>query len=242
MNEPIGRLGSCRPGAAAADGVGHGLDRLVLVDQPLVDPLFEHQQLGPLGLHHPRHGDAGPGADDLGDLLGPDLLAQQAAPGVGCSAGPSSGLASSCCCELLPLHVAARRAAGSRASRTGMPDGLLLLDLRAELVEAAARLRRAACGSPGRCPGRSFPSPTAGAGRRASRAARRSPPRSRPAARWACSSVSSASCRCGQLQLHQPPLHLRRSRAGTLSSSMASRLVASSIRSMALSGRKRSAM
>ena len=52
MNEPIGRLGSCRPRAAAADGVGHGLDRLVLADHALVEPLFQHQQLGPLGLHH----------------------------------------------------------------------------------------------------------------------------------------------------------------------------------------------
>ena len=38
--------------AAAADGVGDGLDRFVLADDALVQPLFEHQQLGLLGLHH----------------------------------------------------------------------------------------------------------------------------------------------------------------------------------------------
>ena len=52
MNEPIGRFGSCKPAAAAADGVGHGLDRFVLADDALVQPLFEHEQLGPLGLEH----------------------------------------------------------------------------------------------------------------------------------------------------------------------------------------------
>ena len=35
------------------------------------------QQLGGLALQHPAGGDAGPGLDDLGDLLGADLLADQ---------------------------------------------------------------------------------------------------------------------------------------------------------------------
>ena len=45
----MGRLGSCKPAAAAADGVGHGFDRFVLADDALVQPFFEHQQLRPLG-------------------------------------------------------------------------------------------------------------------------------------------------------------------------------------------------
>ncbi len=52
MNEPIGRLRILQAAAAAADGVGHGLDRLVLADHALVQSLFQHQQLGPFGLHH----------------------------------------------------------------------------------------------------------------------------------------------------------------------------------------------
>ncbi len=77
MNEPIGRCGSCKPRAAAADGVGHGLDRFVLADDALVQPLFEHEQLGPLGFDQPRDRHAGPGADDLGDFFRPNFLAQQ---------------------------------------------------------------------------------------------------------------------------------------------------------------------
>jgi len=65
------------PGAAAAHGIGHGRHRLVLVHQALVDPLLEHEELGPLGLHHAGHGNAGPRADDFGDLLRADLLTQQ---------------------------------------------------------------------------------------------------------------------------------------------------------------------
>ena len=38
--------------AAAADGVGDGRDRFVLADDALVQPLFEHEQLGPFGLQH----------------------------------------------------------------------------------------------------------------------------------------------------------------------------------------------
>jgi len=73
--------------AAAADGVGHGLDRFVLADHPLVQPLFEHQQLGPLGFHHATHGHAGPRADHLGDLFGTDFLAQQPPAGLGRAVG-----------------------------------------------------------------------------------------------------------------------------------------------------------
>ena len=47
-NEPIGRFGSWRPGAGAAQRVGHGLDGLVLADDALVEALLHVDQL--LGL------------------------------------------------------------------------------------------------------------------------------------------------------------------------------------------------
>ena len=72
-----GPIGVLQAGAVAADGVGHRLDGLVLVDHPLMDAIFHHQQLRPLGLHHAADGNAGPGADDLGDFLRADLLPQQ---------------------------------------------------------------------------------------------------------------------------------------------------------------------
>ena len=69
------RILQARP--TAADGVAHRLDRLVLADHPLVEPLFEHEQLRPLRLHQPRHRNPGPGTHDLGDLLGTNLATQQ---------------------------------------------------------------------------------------------------------------------------------------------------------------------
>ena len=48
------------PGARAADGVGDGLDRLVLADDALVQPLLHLEQLLPLALQQARDRDAGP--------------------------------------------------------------------------------------------------------------------------------------------------------------------------------------
>ena len=79
MNEPIGRFGSCRPLRLRRTALATAVDRFVLADDALVEPLFEHEQLGPLGFQHARDGDAGPGADDFGDFVGADFLAQQAA-------------------------------------------------------------------------------------------------------------------------------------------------------------------
>ena len=45
-NEPIGRRGSFEPGPGAPDRVGHGLDRLVLADDPLVQALLHVDELG----------------------------------------------------------------------------------------------------------------------------------------------------------------------------------------------------
>ena len=73
-DRPVGVL---QAGAAAADGVGDGADRRVLVDQPQVDLVFQLQELFALGREHPGDGDAGPLADDLGDLFGIDLFLEQ---------------------------------------------------------------------------------------------------------------------------------------------------------------------
>ena len=144
-DRPVGVL---QAAAAAADGVGDGLDRFVLADDALVQPLFEHQQLGPFGFQHAGDGDAGPGADDFGDFLGADFLAQQAARAAG-----FAGCRRSAAClrfgffellgELLPLRCRARTASGRRSSST-LAGRLLLLDRGGELVVLRARPRPAA--------------------------------------------------------------------------------------------------
>ena len=76
-NEPVGRLRVADARARAAYGVADRGHRGALADQPLADDLLHREQLGGLALEHPAGGDAGPGLDDLGDLLGADLLADQ---------------------------------------------------------------------------------------------------------------------------------------------------------------------
>ena len=44
-----------------------------------MQPFFEHQQFGPFGFEHAADRDAGPGADDFGDFVGADFLAEEAA-------------------------------------------------------------------------------------------------------------------------------------------------------------------
>ena len=48
-DRPVGIL---QAAAAAAHGVRHGRDRFVLADDALVQPLFEHEQLGPFVFEH----------------------------------------------------------------------------------------------------------------------------------------------------------------------------------------------
>ncbi len=52
------RVAQARP--AAADSVGQRVDRLVLADDALVQPLLHIQELGCFRFHHLRHGNAGP--------------------------------------------------------------------------------------------------------------------------------------------------------------------------------------
>ena len=74
-----GPPGILQAGAAAADRVGNRLDRLVLAHQAVMDAFFQHQQLGPFRFQHAGDRNARPGADDFGDLVVGDLLAQQPA-------------------------------------------------------------------------------------------------------------------------------------------------------------------
>ncbi len=63
-------------GAAAADRVRDGDHGFVLADHPLVQHLFEAQQLVHLAFHEPAHGHARPLAHDLGDVFLVDLFLQ----------------------------------------------------------------------------------------------------------------------------------------------------------------------
>ena len=64
--------------ARAAQRVGDRLDRLVLADHALVQALLHVHELLDLALHQPRDGDAGPLGHDLGDVLGVDVLLEEA--------------------------------------------------------------------------------------------------------------------------------------------------------------------
>jgi hypothetical protein len=56
MNEPMGRLGSLRPGARCAGWRWPRRERLVLPDHALVQPLLHVHQLLDLALQHPETG------------------------------------------------------------------------------------------------------------------------------------------------------------------------------------------
>ena len=59
-----------KAGTRAADGVGHGLDGLVLAHHSLVQLAFHSQELFLFALKHPVHGDACPAGNNLGNILG----------------------------------------------------------------------------------------------------------------------------------------------------------------------------
>ena len=129
-NEPVGRFGSEMPARAAAYGVGDRRHRGALADQPLADDLLHPQQLGGLALEQPAGRDAGPGLDDVGDLLGADLLADHR--------GRSSPRSASAACDLL-LQLgdpAVEDLAGTRQVALALEP----LGLRAQLVDLLAQL------------------------------------------------------------------------------------------------------
>ena len=76
MNEPLGRLGSLRPGPGAADRLRHGGDGALLADDPLVQLALHVDELLRLLLGELVDGDARPHAEHLGDRLLVDLVEQ----------------------------------------------------------------------------------------------------------------------------------------------------------------------
>ena len=72
-----GPLGILDAGPGADDRVGDEADGFVLADHPFVQRFVQGQQLVALALDQPGHGDAGPAADDVGDLFVGDLVAEQ---------------------------------------------------------------------------------------------------------------------------------------------------------------------
>src|SRR5262249_55506870 len=79
MNEPIGRFGSLDPAARGAPRGRPRHERVVLADDAQPELVLHAQELRLLALEHLRDGDPGPLRDDLGDLLGSDLLGEQRA-------------------------------------------------------------------------------------------------------------------------------------------------------------------
>ena len=72
-------VGVGEAGTAATHGGRHGGHRLILAYDALVQLVLEMLELLDLALHHLRDGHARPAGDDLGDLLGGDLLLEDAA-------------------------------------------------------------------------------------------------------------------------------------------------------------------
>ena len=162
-------VGVLQAGARAAQRGGDGLDRLVLADDAFVQALLHVDQLLGLALEQAADGDAGPARDDLGDVVGVDLLLEEHR-----RRAPSPRLR-----RAVARWIRARRAA-SRAR--GSPRS-------AARRRAAGRLRarraRPPCAPPRGAPSarrrpRSRPSrsATAPSSRRSARAARRARARS----------------------------------------------------------------
>ena len=67
-------LGVLQSSPAASDCIAHCCYGLVLPDHPLVEFLFEVEQLLAFALQHLAHGDARPSAHHIGDVVGGDFL------------------------------------------------------------------------------------------------------------------------------------------------------------------------
>ena len=229
-NEPIGRSRVAEPRARAAHGVRDQQQRLVLADHALAQAVLDVQQLLDLALEHPRDRDAGPLRDHLGDVLGVDLLLEHRCFWPGSCRRASLVLAASCLLELGQRAVAqlGRLAEVARAASACLGLEARLLDLLLEPRGSSDRLPS---------PAASAPSSPASCSLQVGellldllRGARARPcpsPSAAPGAR-------SRAARCFRSTSSIS--------VGSESISMRRRLAASSIRSIALSGRKRSAM
>jgi hypothetical protein len=78
---PARPLGVLEPGPGAADGLGDGVDGVLLADDPLVELLLHPEQLLGLLLGQLVDRDAGPDREDLGDGLLVDLV-EEVDPGL----------------------------------------------------------------------------------------------------------------------------------------------------------------
>ncbi len=216
---PIGRFGSCKPARARRTALATALQRLLLADHALAQLVLHAQQLVALALQHLVHRHAGPARDHRGDLLlGRPPRSPACRPPPAASFRSRSGISPYSSSEARARSP--RRCATSTSLRAWSSCSFSFCALRQLLL----------LGLPG-------------GGQRVGLllelgqlllelvqpVARRrvallaSAPRARSSA--ACSRRSSSS-----------------SSSGLLSTCMRSRLAASSIRSIALSGRKRSVM
>ena len=118
--------------ARADDGVGDELHRLVLADHALVQDLVEAQQLLALALHQPRDRDAGPARDHLGDLVLGHLLAQQPRRRPASRSSRSSS-------RLQPPLELGQPAVAQLGSAVEVVAALGLLDLAPHLLELLAQ-------------------------------------------------------------------------------------------------------
>ena len=86
-NEPIGPVRVGSPARERRSALDDGGDGLVLADDAPVQALLHVDELLDLALHQAADGDAGPARDDLGDVLGVDLLLEEAGVAVGALLG-----------------------------------------------------------------------------------------------------------------------------------------------------------
>ena len=221
-------VGVLQPGARAAQRVGHGLDGLVLADHALVQALLHvHELLATSDSMQPRHGDARPAGHHLGHVLVVDLLLEEGAVGLQL-AQLRLLLAVTSSLELGDLAVAqlggalrGRRRARRARRRGGPAPGCSL----------APRMASMASFSPCQCAFISF--------ERSRRSASSRSIASRRATLASSFSFFSAWCSISSCWMRRSTSSIS---SGIESISMRSREAASSIRSIALSGRKRSAM
>ena len=125
-NDPVGPVRVGDPGPGPAHGVGHRLHRGRLPDDAGAELVLHPQQLGGLALHQSAGRDAGPGGDDLGDVVGGHLLLDDHVAGSRLGLRPGTRVPSA-----MP---AAPRTAVGRAAQVAV--ALRALDLALQLVDA----------------------------------------------------------------------------------------------------------
>ncbi len=76
-----GPVGIAQPGAVTADGVGNQRNSFILPDHALVQPRFHVDELLHFAFEHARNRDAGPLGDDLGDVFFVDLFFEERGAG-----------------------------------------------------------------------------------------------------------------------------------------------------------------